>query len=329
MNPSLITVKWRERMKRVTLADIAKACNVSVNTVSHALNDKPDISEQKKEEIKKTAKEMGYIANHSASFLRTGKSKCIGIIIGDIANPFFSINIRLIERQLRKLGYTCMIFDSKENERIEKQAIVQAIGKNVDGIIISPAQQSEENINFLIEQRVPFVLMGRRFRDIDTNYVVTDEHSSGCQAAEYLINKECNKIALLMLENSTNTDERTEGVVHAFKKHGRALCEQDCFYVKRSEESHKEIMEEILKSDYDGVICFADVWALEFLTYAKREIEVVSFDSIRSNFFIPCAFASVGTSKEEFCDEIVKMLFEAMNGNKKTMHVVLKTEILE
>jgi len=91
----------------------------------------------------------------------------------------------------------------------------------------------------------------------------------------------------------------------------------------------KEIMEEILKSDYDGVICFADVWALEFLTYAKREIEVVSFDSIRSNFFIPCAFASVGTSKEEFCDEIVKMLFEAMNGNKKTMHVVLKTEILE
>ena len=316
-------------MRRVKLADIAKVCGVSVNTVSHALNDKPDISEQKKEEIKQVAKEMGYIANHSASFLRTGKSNCIGIIIGDIANPFFSINIRLIERLFRKLGYTCMIFDSKENERIERQAIVQAIGKNVDGIILSPAQQSEDNIKFLIDQQVPFVLMGRRFRNIDTNYVVTDEHSSGYQAAEYLIQKACKKIALLMLENSTNTDERTEGIQSAFEKHGRVFYEQDCFYVKRSEESHREIMEEILNSDYDGVICFADVWALEFLTYAKREIEVVSFDSIRSDFFMPCVFASVGTSKEDFSNAIVKMLVDAMKGHKKPMHVVLKTEILE
>ena len=316
-------------MKRVKLADIAKVCGVSVNTVSHALNDKPDISEQKKEEIKQVAKEMGYIANHSASFLRTGKSNCIGIIIGDIANPFFSINIRLIERLFRKMGYTCMIFDSKENERIERQAIVQAIGKNVDGIILSPAQQSEDNIKFLIKQQVPFVLMGRRFRNIDTNYVVTDEHSSGYQAAEYLIQKACKKIALLMLENSTNTDERTEGIQSAFEKHGRVFYEQDCFYVKRSEESHREIMEEILNSDYDGVICFADVWALEFLTYAKREIEVVSFDSIRSDFFMPCVFASVGTSKEEFSNAIVKMLVNAMKGHNKPMHVVLKTEILE
>lgn len=316
-------------MKRVKLADIAKVCGVSVNTVSHALNDKPDISEQKKEEIKQTAKEMGYIANHSASFLRTGKSNCIGIIIGDIANPFFSINIRLIEELFRKLGYTCMVFDSKESERIERQAIVQAIGKNVDGIILSPAQQSEDNVRFLIEQQVPFVLMGRRFRNIDTNYVVTDEHSSGYQAAEYLIQKACKKIALLMLENSTNTDERMEGIRTAFEKHEREFCEQDCFYVKRSEESHKEIMEEIFHGDYDGVICFADVWTLEFLSYAKRDIEVVSFDSIRSNFFMPCVFASVGTSKEEFSNAIVNMLVDALKGNRKPMHVVLKTAILE
>ncbi|MBE7050650.1 MAG: LacI family DNA-binding transcriptional regulator, partial [Ruminococcaceae bacterium] len=55
-------------MRRVTLSDIARACGVSVNTVSHALHDKPDISEQTKDRIKKTAEEMGYIQNTSASF---------------------------------------------------------------------------------------------------------------------------------------------------------------------------------------------------------------------------------------------------------------------
>ena len=59
--------------KRVRLSDIAARCNVSVNTVSHALHDKDDISEETKKLIRKTADEMGYIQNVSASFMRSGK----------------------------------------------------------------------------------------------------------------------------------------------------------------------------------------------------------------------------------------------------------------
>lgn len=79
--------------KTVTLADIAKATGFSANTVSHALNNKPDISEKTKKLIKETAEKMGYIANSSASFLRSGKSKNITIIVPDITNPHFSVVI--------------------------------------------------------------------------------------------------------------------------------------------------------------------------------------------------------------------------------------------
>ena len=89
-------------MKRITLSDIAKACSVSVNTVSHALHDKPDISEQTKELIRRTAKELEYIRNASASFLRSGVSKNIAVIVWDISNPHFSILIKEVEQTAGK-----------------------------------------------------------------------------------------------------------------------------------------------------------------------------------------------------------------------------------
>ena len=106
-------------MKRVTLADIANKCGVSVNTVSHALKDKPDISKKTTEYIKKTADEMGYIQNSSASFLRSGKSKSIAIIVGDISNPHFSIMIKEMEETARDHGYTCFVLNTDENVDIE------------------------------------------------------------------------------------------------------------------------------------------------------------------------------------------------------------------
>ncbi|MFQ9800132.1 MAG: LacI family DNA-binding transcriptional regulator [Clostridia bacterium] len=89
-------------MKNVTLADIANKTGFSVNTVSHALHDKKDISAKTKEQIQAVAKEMGYIRNSSASSLRSGKTKSIAIIVGDISNPHFSIMIKEMETLFRK-----------------------------------------------------------------------------------------------------------------------------------------------------------------------------------------------------------------------------------
>ena len=136
-------------MKRVTLADIAKECGVSVNTVSHALNDKPDISENTKELIKNAAKEMGYIGNASASFLRSGHSKTIAVIVGDISNPHFSILIKEIEVAAREKGYTVFVLNTDENEDLEHQAIVAAISKMWTVLFFVPFSQQPKILNFL------------------------------------------------------------------------------------------------------------------------------------------------------------------------------------
>lgn len=315
-------------MKRVTLADIAKKCGVSVNTVSHALNNKPDISEQKKEDIRKVADEMGYISNSAASFLRTGQSKSIGIIIGDIVNPSFSINLHLLEKELRRQGYSCIFYDHNEDNRMEKQAIKDAIEKGVDGIILCPSQHSEQNVRFLMEYKIPFVLMQRRFRNLDTNYVVPNDYDSGRQAAEYLLEKGCKKIACLMMKSYvSNVNERLEGIRAVYRTHKRKLSKEDCFYMSGGEESHRMTMDQILEADYDGVICFCDKWTMEFLSYAKRDIQLISFDGIRPYFFVPAKFASLGANWEAFCHAILEVLLDDINGKKEKAHIVFDTEI--
>ena len=84
----------KRRSGSVTLKDIAAATGFSANTVSRALADKSDISEETKEVIRKKAEEMGYIANALASFLRSGVSRNISIIVGDISNPHFSVMVK-------------------------------------------------------------------------------------------------------------------------------------------------------------------------------------------------------------------------------------------
>ena len=139
----------RRKTGNVTLKDIAQATGFSANTVSRALADKPDISEETKAVIREKASQMGYIANALASFLRSGVSRNIAILVGDISNPHFSVMVKEMQTLLQRRGYNSIIFNTEEKAAVEKQAITTSLSQNVDGIILCPAPGGEENIHFL------------------------------------------------------------------------------------------------------------------------------------------------------------------------------------
>ncbi len=184
-------------MRNITLSDIAKKTGYSVNTISHALRDKPDIAPKTKEHIRNVANEMGYIVNISAAALRNGRSRSVAIIVGDISNPHFAIMIKEMENALRASGYNAITINTDEDEELEKQAITSAISKNVDGIILCPVQKSRDNIEYLSSLNIPYVLIGRRFEGISSNYVICDDLNGGFVAAEHLINLGHKKILFI------------------------------------------------------------------------------------------------------------------------------------
>ena len=315
-------------MKRVTLADIAKKCGVSVNTVSHALKDKPDISKKTTERIKKTAEKMGYIQNASASFLRSGFSKSIAIIVGDISNPHFSIMIKEMEQTARAEGYTCFVLNTDENEDLEKEAIVAAISKNVDGIVICPTQKSTKNIEFIKKSDVPFTLIGRRFENLDTNYVVCDDENGGYLAAKYIVENGGKKIAIVNGETFiSSAKERLLGIEKYFKENKIPLKKEDMYTVKVGDFDNSDILRKIASIGYDSVICFSDVIALEFLCFSKKDVKIVSFDHIRSKFAIPVTLQSITSSKTKMSNIAMEIIIKAINGDAETKKVILPTKL--
>lgn len=313
------------KLRRVRLADIAMECGTSVNTVSHALRDKPDISEKVKKEIKAVAKKMGYIQNNSASLLRGGKSKTLSIIVGDISNPHFSIMIKEIEDLALKEGYTTFVINSNEDERIEYDAIVASISKNVDGIILCPVQKSDKNIKFLIKSGIPFTLFGRYFPSLDTNYVVCDDYNGGRLAAEYIL-KDNRKIAVVMAEEYiSSSKERLDGIKKMCNECGYKLKDKDIFHISVLGDN-AEILKGISKGGYEGVICFSDLIALELLSYNDK-INIVSFDNIMSKFPMPYKFRSITSSKTKMGQKAFEILIESINEETKNQHIVLPTKL--
>ena len=99
--------------KRVRLVDVAKAVGCSVNSVSRALMDAPDISEKTKKIIRKTAEELGYIPNMAAASLKKGNSKIIGILYDDLLNPYYNTVIYYLEMILSKKNYSIINYRSQ------------------------------------------------------------------------------------------------------------------------------------------------------------------------------------------------------------------------
>lgn len=114
---------------QVTLKDIAQKTGYTINTVSHALKNKPDISAATRLRIQQVADEMGYVGNALAESMRTGYTRTIALILGDIANPHLALIACEAERTTRAAGYNTILYNTEENPDLELHAIRSAVAQ--------------------------------------------------------------------------------------------------------------------------------------------------------------------------------------------------------
>src|SRR5699024_10439748 len=215
--------------KKILIKDIAEAAGVSSALVSYVMNNKSEearVSKRTAERIKRIAKEMNYQPNQGAKSLKSGKSFSIGLIVTDICNPFFGRLARLIENESNIKGYTVLFGSYDENaERAQQlidtlvniqidgihivpsqvsryqvnaesahQLIDNLVKRQIDGILIVNAQESENQLKYLSEMNIPFVLLDRYFEDIESSYVIIDNFKATYQATKILLERGHEKI---------------------------------------------------------------------------------------------------------------------------------------
>ena len=317
-------MKPPRKRKTATLKDIAEVTGYSINTVSRALRNKEDISIAARRKIKETALEMGHVSNKIASSLRLGYTSTIAVIISDVSNPYFAVTMKEIETYARQHGYITFIINTNEDDDSEREAIEASLNKNVDGIILCPAQKSEKNILYLKGTGVPFVLLGRRFSQMETDYVVSNDLLGGNQAVSYLLDRGHTEILMLSGPSYlSSARERLDGYRCAFTQRGLACHDDLIWEVPVITQGLEKIMQEILdrKVPFTAIFAYSDLiaWAAwDFLNKKGysigRDFSLIGYDYIQSRLSIPFQLTTIDLHKEELSRLAVETLLVRIKG---------------
>ena len=325
-------------MPKVTLKKIAETLGLSTATVSKALKDYDDISPKTKLKVKELANSLNYKPNSFAQSLRNQESRIIGLIIPEIVHHFFANIILGVIKTAEINGYLVITLQSDESYKIEKKQIELLLYRNVDGILISLADNTVnyKHINEIRQSGVPVVLYDKISKSIDCHRVVIDDQKAAFNATKHLIDIGCKKIAHVRgaLKPQTTID-RFIGYKNALKAHNIPFDNSIVFETDHlTFEDGRLIADEIaLKHrDIDGVFAFTDLLATGILVGLKEhgfkipeDISIIGF----SNWFLTTITTPTLSTVDQpgfiMGEEAFRLLLEEINDIKKGNKIKYKT----
>ncbi|RJL24698.1 LacI family DNA-binding transcriptional regulator [Bailinhaonella thermotolerans] len=177
----------------VTIRDVARASGVHVSTVSRAFSAPHLVNPDTRSRVLAVAEGLGYRPNRAARALTTGRTHNFGIIVADIANPFFPPLIKAAQAHARSRDYNVFVADTDEDPQVEEE-VIQTLSKQVDGVLLCSPRLTNKAIERLREE-VPFVVVNRRIRGMPT--VLMDVGQGASLAVRHLTELGHRRIALV------------------------------------------------------------------------------------------------------------------------------------
>ena len=173
---------------RVTIDDVARVAGVSKQPVSRAINDKPEISVETKQRILTIANEMGYRPSRLARAMNTQRTHLIGLVVPDIMNPFFPEVARGMQDAAFEQDYNVLLANSDDDPEIEIKTLETLAAQNVDGIVISSHQASDEALTKFCETYRPVVVINRFFEHPNVTQLIVDNELGATLAVDHFVN---------------------------------------------------------------------------------------------------------------------------------------------
>ena len=331
---------------KVSIKTIAKKAGVSPAVVSLVLNGKTKearIAENTALKVIKIASKFNYVPNRFGKGLKDGKSKILGLVVADISNPFFAGLARHIENEAEDLRYK-VIFGSSD-ESAEKMASVISLMKSysVDGFIIVPPENSKPQIEQLIKEKYPLIILDRYFPEIKTDNIIINNLETAFRGTEFLIKSGCKNIAIFVYKvRLRHMLDRVKGFKTAIEKSGQEYSSSSVKWVRQKHVEDDVIkgIEEILrdKKEFDGIFFATDTLAINSIKALKKlkvnvpdRFKIVSFDENSSfgllDFPVPHFAQPIG----EMGKKAVRMIVDRIENKANLPHkkVILLSEWTE
>lgn len=253
----------------VRLKDIARELGLSTITISKVLRGHSDIGEKTRKRVLKRMEELHYRPNFAARALITGRTYTIGLVVPDLLHPFFAQVAKAVSAEIRRHAYSLIITSSEEDPKLEQQEIEQLLARRVDAVLIASAQWTVESFRRIEEERIPYVLIDRRFVGLPANFVGVDDEAVGLLATNHMLEQGCRRIAHIRGPEISTALGRLEGYKRALSEHQLVSLPEHIISIgtsgdDRGEPGGYEATRKLLTTNPrpDGIFCFNDPIAL-------------------------------------------------------------------
>ncbi|HWN00193.1 MAG TPA: LacI family DNA-binding transcriptional regulator, partial [Streptosporangiaceae bacterium] len=204
-----------------SIREVAAHAGVSVGTVSNVLNRPDVVAEPTRSRVRAAIKQLGFIRNESARQLRAGRSRTIGLVVLDVANPFFTDVARGVEDEASETGLAVILCNSDDQQAKEMHYLELLEEHRVQGILITPVSADDERLALLQHRGTPVVLVDSRSPARGQCSVSVDDVLGGELAVAHLIRDGHSRIAFVGGPLSIRqVADRREGAVRALERAG-------------------------------------------------------------------------------------------------------------
>lgn len=322
-----------DKIRRVTIKDVAEKANVAIGTVSRYLNNNGYVSGDAMERIQKAIKELDFIPSAAARSMINKKSAIIGVTVPEINNPFLADLVVRIEAALSKMNYSIMLCNTQYKSEKVANFIDDLIMRNAEGLFLVATDVNDESMIKRLNNYLYTVSIGHKLNGFDC--IRLTDYEAAYELTRHLIEQNHRKIGFIGFnENAHQTVSRVEGYCAALADAGIPVREA---YMLQSYAGHRDgyrLAKQLLSLEDKptAMIAINDFYAMNAYSAISdaglevgKDISVAGFDDIFMARFLSPALTTVRCDSDALVESAISMLKEHMD--KKTQSVPHDVEL--
>lgn len=324
----------------ITIYDVAREANVSMATVSRVVNGNPNVKPATRKKVMEVIDRLGYRPNAVARGLASKKTTTVGVIIPDIASPFFAELARGIEDIATMYKYNIILSNSDQNIEKELHLLNTMLGKQVDGIVFMGGNIKAEHVEEFKKSPVPIVLAGSIEESGEIPSVNIDYEQAAFDAVQAFIEKGHTEIAFVIgpHHEPINKEKKLEGYKRALSDAGIAYNEDFVIEGDYTYDSGLEAIERILELDTKptAILVGSDEMALGVVHGAfdrgysvPDDFEVISSDNTRLTLMVRPQLTTIVQPLYDIGAVAMRLLTKYMNKENVDENIVVLPHRIE
>jgi LacI family transcriptional regulator len=321
----------------VSVKDVAAHAGVSVGTVSNVLNSPAKVAPETAERVHRAIGELGFVRNDAARQLRAGTSRCIGFVVLDVSNPFFTDLARAAEERAAESGLAVLIANSGEQREREAAGLDLFEEQRVRGVLISPVDEITSRLEQMRRRGTPAVLVDRMAATPGFSSVSVDDVVGGRTAVQHLLDGGRRRILFvggpLDLEQVRDRLQGARQAVAAVPGAMLQVLPVGALTVRHGVDAGREIV--AMADRPDAVFAANDLVALGVLQAAllgglrvPADVALVGYDDIEFAASAGVPITSMRQPRDRMGAIAVDLLLAEIDGVTERSRIVLQPELV-